>query len=56
MSNTSATTNLRLNDKEKTSNPSKTLTSTTTEMSNPFETLESLRKYEKNPGQSQKFL
>ncbi|CAJ0768204.1 2063_t:CDS:2 [Entrophospora sp. SA101] len=25
-------------------------------MSNPFETLESLRKYEKNPGQSQKFL
>ncbi|CAJ0759996.1 11686_t:CDS:2, partial [Entrophospora sp. SA101] len=37
-------------------NPSKTLTSTTTEMSNPFETLESLRKYEKNPGQSQKFL
>ncbi|CAJ0865890.1 21309_t:CDS:2 [Entrophospora sp. SA101] len=56
MSNTSATTNLRLNDKEKPSNPSKTLTSTTTEMSNPFETLESLREYEKNPGQSQKFL
>ena len=27
-----------------------------TEMSNPFETLKSLRKYEKNPGQSQKFL
>nr|CAG8519278.1 13890_t:CDS:2 [Entrophospora candida] len=56
MSTASATTDSKLNNKGKTSDPLKALNPTTIEISNPPETVESLHEYETEPGQAQKFL